>query len=78
MKATANNFEAKSGRLILGKTYFCNWAWRYARYIGACKNDSGKMVARFRDICDCVISCKVESVMEYIDWEKTAEWSARH
>jgi hypothetical protein len=78
MKTTANNFEMKSGRLILGKTYFCNWAWRYARYIGTCKNDSGEMVARFRDVCDKVISIKAESAIEHIDWEKTEEWSARH
>ena len=61
-------------KLILGKTYFCNWAWRYAKYIGTTKDEFGNMVARFKDICDCRIQMDASKVIDHIDWDKTKNY----
>ena len=74
MNTTSNS----SHRLILGKTYFCNWAWRSARYIGTRKDDQGRTMAFFKDICDCIVKFEASEVKNRIDWEKTKEYAKRH
>ena len=69
MKTTNDN-----KRLTLGKTYFCNWAWRSAKYIGTRKDDRGIEMAYFKDVCDCIVKIEAEVVKDHIDWEKTKEY----
>lgn len=65
MRKTKNSKE-----LVSGKSYFCTWAWRSARYIGTRVNELGEKRAYFKDVCNCVISRAAETVMQDIDWEK--------
>ena len=78
MKTTSNKFEQKTGRLILGKTYFCIWGWRHARYIGTRKDEWGRMMSYFKDVCGCIVKCEASNVMANIDWDKTTEYNATH
>lgn len=55
----------KVNELKVNKKYWCVWASRNARFIKLeTRTRCGKTetYAVFKDVCDCVIECKVENV----------------
>ncbi len=69
----------KYNELIVGKKYRCGFAHRQARFVKIQKQVwCGKVSCKavFRDICDCIIECEIESVeksvVPYEEYRKNA------
>jgi hypothetical protein len=59
----------KVNELVVGKKYWCEWASRYAWFVKIENHtwcEKTDTYAVFKDVCDCIIECKIENVERFV------------